>query len=528
MGVLGARRWWALAAVALAVLAIGLDLTVLNIAMPTLAVDLHAPTSQLQWFADSYTLVMAAALLPAGLLGDRYGRRTMLLTGLVLFGLASAACAWAPSSVALIAARAVLGLAAALIMPLSMAIVSIMFGPAERPKAIGVWAAATALGIPIGPVVGGLLLEHFWWGSVFLLNIPLTAIAVLAVVTLVPESRSERRPGIDWPGIALSSAGLLGITYGVIRAGEHGWGEAGAIGSMAAGAVLLAAFVRRTLRLTRGPKRVGPLVDLALFRSGGFTWGAVLATMVSFAMFGLLFVLPQFFQSVNGANTLVTGIRLLPMIGGLVAAVRISQWIAAKAGDKAAVAIGFVLIATGLLLGATTTTGTGYGFTATWLVILGLGLGAALPTAMNAATNSLSAERSGVGAALLMALRQVGGAIGVAILGTVSNAAYRGRLDLTGVPASISTAVRDSVNTGAAVARRLGSPELLSTVRIAFVHGMDTTLWVCGGLAVLGVLLAVAFLPSRTANAASSGGDMVERVEPDGIGSDHDFRGITL
>ncbi|HWC81109.1 MAG TPA: MFS transporter [Pseudonocardiaceae bacterium] len=503
----GARRWWALGALSVALLAVGLDLTVLNIALPTLAVDLHASTGTLQWFADAYTLVLAATLLPAGVLGDRYGRRRMLLFALALFGAASAVCAWAPSAGALIAARAVLGLAAAFLLPLSMSVLPVMFTEAERPRAIGIWATANMIGIPIGPIVGGLLLEHYWWGSVFLINIPMAAIGILAVATLVPESRSSTRQPLDLPGTLTSGIALLGVTYGVIRAGEHGWGEAGTLISLLIGVVFAAIFVVTQRRSAH------PLVDLALFRSKGFTWGTVLATVVSFAMFGMLFALPQYFQSVNGASTLITGLRLLPMIGGMLIGVRIADRVVRRAGDKVVVAIGFGLMAAGLALGTATTTATGYGLTATWLALMGAGLGFAMPTAMNAAMSPLSAERGGVGSALLMALRQVGGAIGVAVLGAVLGAVYRGGLELTGLSTAIAAPVRDSVNTGVASAEKLGSARLLDTVRVAFTHGMDAMLWVSAGLAALGVLIAVLFLPASSATMKALDGPPAAQPE---------------
>lgn len=506
-------RWWALGALSLALLAVGLDLTVLNIALPTLSVDLHASTSQLQWFAAAYTLVLAAALLPAGLLGDRYGRKKMLLSALVLFGAASAVCAWAPSAGVLIAGRAVLGLAAAFLMPLSMSILPVMFSEKERPRAIGIWATANAIGIPIGPIVGGLLLEHYWWGSVFLINIPLVAIGLIAVATLVPESRSQQRRPIDFLGVVLSSVGLLGITYGVIRAGSDGWGNVGTIVSLLVGAVVIAGFVAYQRRAAH------PLVDLDLFRSPSFTWGTVLSTLVNFTMFGLLFALPQFFQSVNGVSTLSTGLRLLPMIAGLLVGVRLADRIAARAGNKVMVTVGFAVMALALVFGAFTRADGAYWFVAGWLLVFGLGLGFGMPTAMNAAMSPLSAERSGVGSALMMAARQVGGAIGIAILGTVLSSAYQSRLDLTGLPASAATAVRASVNTGVRVAEQLRLPTLLTNVRTAFTNGMDATLWVCMGLGLAGVLVAVLFLPARSATMDDN---PAEREQ------EHEVRGVTL
>jgi MFS transporter, DHA2 family, multidrug resistance protein len=486
-------RWWALAAIGLAMLAVGLDVTVLNVALPTVSTSLHASTSQLQWFADGYTLVMAAMLLPAGMLGDRVGRKRLLLAALVLFGAASLWCAFAGSPGMLIAARVCLGLAAAVLTPLGSAVFLVLFpNPAERTKAMSVLSSAMMLGLPLGPVVGGALLEHFWWGSVFLINVPLVVVALVAVTLLVPESRGNVPPGIDLVGIALSSAGLVGITYGVIEAGQAGWGATAAWLPIAAGALVLAWLVPWERRAA------DPLVDLSLFASRGFTWGTVFTTMVSFAMFGLMFFLPLYYQSVQGSSTLGTGLKLLPMIGGLLVGASVAGRIRADVGYTSIPAVGFVLTAGGLFLGATTTLDSGYGFTAIWLVIMGMGLGLAMTRTMTAALNALSTDRAGVGSALIQAMRQVGGAIGIALLGSFANSGYRGRLTLPDLPAPVTDALRGSVATGVAVAQRLRIPGLFDAVRSAFVGAMDTTLWVCGGVAALAAVLAVSFLrPDR-------------------------------
>src|SRR6201995_2124211 len=239
----GARKWWALVAIAASVLVVGLDLTVLNLALPTIAVDLHASTSDLQWISDSYSLVLAAVMLPAGLLGDRLGRKKVLIAALVLFGASSAACAYATGTAELIAGRAVLGIGAAAIFPLSLSVIPVLFAPEERQKAIALMASATFISFPIGPVVGGYLLDPFWWGSVFLINVPVVVLAVIAVAVLLPESRSADRPRIDIVGVILSRAGLAGLTYGFIKAGQDGWTDAVALVTIAVGAGVLAALV---------------------------------------------------------------------------------------------------------------------------------------------------------------------------------------------------------------------------------------------------------------------------------------------
>jgi EmrB/QacA subfamily drug resistance transporter len=531
------RRWWALVAIAASVLVVGLDLTVLNLALPTIATDLHASTSDLQWFSDAYSLVLAAAMLPAGLLGDRFGRKKVLLTALVLFGASSAACAYAGGTGELIAARAVLGIGAAAIFPLSLSVIPVLFAPQERQKAIALMASATFVSFPIGPIVGGYLLDNFWWGSVFLINVPVVALALIAVAFLLPESRSAQRPRLDVLGVVLSSAGLAGLTYGFIRAGQDGWTSPGALATIAAGVVLLVILVAWERWLTRrfdsGAGGVRPLIELKLFRSAGFTWGTALATLVSFAMFGILFAMPLYFQEVRGVNAMGSGLRLLPMIGGMVIGMiggtRLASprpgagpagpW-APRASAKALVTVGFTLMAVMLAVGATTTISSGTGFAAGWFAAFGLGLGLAMPQTMNAALSALSAERSGSGSALISALRQVGATIGVAVLGTVLNTVYRGHLDVTGLPAAAAAGARSSVVEGVGVAHRLGSAALLGSARSAFVTGMDTMLWVCGGIALASAILAVIFLPRRADGAlagdtgpAAAGESGAERAE---------------
>ena len=518
-----ARKWWALVAIAASVLVVGLDLTVLNLALPTIATDLHASTSDLQWISAAYSLVLAAAMLPAGMLGDRLGRKKVLLVALVLFGASSAACAYASSVGELIAARAVLGIGAAAIFPLSLSVIPVLFAPEERQKAIALMASATFISFPIGPIVGGYLLDHFWWGSVFLINVPVVVLALIAVLVLLPESRSEQRLRLDAGGVLLSSAGLAGLTYGFIEAGQNGWTDAAALTTMAAGVAVLAGFVAWERWLTRRAGSVRPLIELGLFRSAQFTWGTTLATLVSFAMFGIFFAMPQYFQEVQGANAMGSGLRLLPMIGGLVVGM-IGSTVLARGDDppkppregmasprrvsgelraplasvKGLVTVGFAIMTAALAFGATTRTGSGTGFAAAWLAAFGLGLGLAMPQTMNAALSALSAERSGSGSALISALRQVGATIGVAVLGTVLGTVYRGHLfAATACPRRPRRPPGAAWSAGVGVAHALGSASLLHSARTAFVQGMDTMLWACGGIAVASAVLALIFLPRR-------------------------------
>ncbi|HEY1823292.1 MAG TPA: DHA2 family efflux MFS transporter permease subunit [Trebonia sp.] len=506
-----ARRWLALVAIAASVLVVGLDLTVLNLALPTMSVSLHASTGDLQWIVDSYSLVLAALILPAGLLGDRYGRKRMLLISLVLFGVSSAACAYASSVGELIVARAVLGIGAAAIFPLALSVLPVLFAPEERQKAVAAIAGSTMLSFPIGPIVGGYLLSHFWWGSVFLINVPIVVIALVAVATLMPESRSAKRPSIDLSGLAISTIGLVALTYGFIEAGQDGWSNARALALIAAGIVMLALLPVVERRIARRGGQ--PLADLQLFRSPGFRWGTVLATLVSFVMFGMFFALPQYFQDVRGANALGSGIRLLPMIGGMlvgmVGGTRLSaprNGGAAPTGPRTLVTAGYLLMAAAMALGALTTLGSSTGYVLGWVALSGLGLGLVMPSAMGVALGALSAERSGAGSALLTAMRQVGSTIGVAVLGTViSNSYSSGVAGVAGhLPAQAAAAVRSSLGSGVAVAGKLGSPSLVDTIRTAFVHGMDLMLWTCGGIAVGCAVLAVIVLRNRPGSAAEA------------------------
>jgi len=512
------RRWWALIAMAASVLVVGLDLTVLNLALPTIAVQLHASTGDLQWFSDSYSLVLAAAILPAGRLGDRYGRKLILLISLALFGVSSVLCSYAANTGELIAARAVLGIGAAAIFPMSLSVIPVLFRPEERQRAIALMASATFLSFPIGPLVGGYLLDHFWWGSVFLINVPVVVFALAAVFFLLPESRSEHRPGLDPVGVVLSSLGLTGLTYGFIKAGQNGWGDTPALLTIAIGVVVLLVFIG----WERGMRAGQPLVELGLFRSAGFTWGTLLTTLVTFAMFGIFFAAPQYFQEVLGANAMGSGLRLLPMIGGMIVGMIGGTRVASPRKDrpplataKVLVTVGFAIMGIGLGIGALTTVSDGTGFAAAWIAIAGFGLGLALPQAMNAALGALSAERSGSGSALISAMRQVGATIGVAVLGTVLSSGYHARLNVAALPTALGNAVKNSVAGGVGVAHALHSPALLDNVRTAFVHGMDIMLWACGGIALASAILALIFLPRTGRDAAevpATGETDVERA----------------
>jgi DHA2 family multidrug resistance protein-like MFS transporter len=496
--VLGARRWWALGAVGLSVLVVGLDGTVLSVALPTLAVKLHASESDLQWFSSSYLLVLAAAMLPAGLLGDRYGRKTVMLVALVLFGVGSAVCAASTSSAAFIAARVLLGVAGAGVIVMALSALTVLFSEQERPRAVGVWSAANFLALPTGPILGGWLLSHVWWGWVFLMNIPFVLVGLIATAVLIPESRASERPGLDPVGVASSVVGLVGVTYGLIEAGQHGWGDAVALASIIAGLAVLAGFFAWEHRLGARPGGQ-PLIDLALFRSRSYRWGVILLAVAILPMIGVLFTMPQYFQGVTGTDAMGSGVRLLPLIGGLVAGAIPADRIARALGAKVTVAVGFVALGAGLALGSRTTLGAGGGFVAAWMVLVGAGMGLALATASSAALSELSEERSGIGSAVLQAVNKTGGPLGTAVLGSILSSGYLARLPRAGLPADAAHVAQKSIFGAVAVAGRLHSPALLHSARAAFVHGMDQSLLASTAIAAAGVLLALRFLPAIAA-----------------------------
>ena len=499
----GARKWWALAGLSLGVLSVALDATVLSVALPTLAVSLHASASDLQWFVSSYTLALAVGLLPGGLLGDRFGRKKMMIGALAVFGLGSLACAYSPNAGAFIAARALLGLAAGFMVPLVISSVAVMFTEEQLPRAVGAWGAANFLGLPIGPILGGWLLSHYWWGWVFLMNVPVVVIGLVAVMALVPESRASEAQGLDLAGIVTSCAGLGVLIYGFIAAGQYGWTSATALIAMVTGAALLVVFAGWELRLSRRPGGQ-PLVDLSLFRSARFTWGTILAAFGIFAMFGLLFAAPQFFQAILGVNAMGSGLRLLPLIAGLMLGAAVATLIVRWLTAKLTAALGFAVLAAGLVLGTGTSAVSSTAFIATWTGITGLGFGLNLVIAASAALVDMPKESAGVASGVMQAVQKAGAPLSAAILGSVLASGYQSRLPLAGLPAATASAVRSSVFTGIAVAHKLDSPALLDQVRSAFAHGIDAMLWVSAGLAVAGVLLALLFLPWHATAAATA------------------------
>jgi EmrB/QacA subfamily drug resistance transporter len=482
---LNPRRWWTLVVLCVSLLVISLDNTILNVALPTLERDLHATSSHLQWIVDAYMLVFAGLLLTAGALGDRFGRRRALTFGLAVFGLGSALSALAGSAGMLIASRALMGVGGAFIMPSTLSILTATFPAHERAKAIGAWAAVSGLGIAIGPVAGGWIVEHADWSWIFLVNLPFVAAALLAQRPLVPESRDPAAPRLDLPGFALSTAGLVALVWAIIEAPAWGWTDGRILAGCAAAVLLIGAFVAWERRTPH------PMLDVRLFRNPRFSAASGAISLSFFALFGSIFFLTQYLQLVLGYGAFEAGLGVLPVAAAMVVASPLSARLGARLGAKVVVAGGLALIAAGLYVITGFAVDSSYGIVAVSYATLGLGMGLAMTPATDSIMGSLPLAKASVGSAVNDATRTTGGALGVAVLGSILSSGYRG--DMDGAPA----AAHDSLAGALAVAARVGDDHLVATAQNAFVGGMHAAALVAAGIALAGALVALAFLPSR-------------------------------
>ncbi|HZQ57699.1 MAG TPA: MFS transporter [Acidimicrobiales bacterium] len=501
-----ARRWWTLGVLCLALLVIGLDNTILNVALPTLVRDLHASQTQLQWIVDAYTIVYASLLLTTGSLGDRFGRRRALFVGLAVFGVGSLASAFSGSPATLIAARGLAGLGGCLIMPATLSILTNVFPPGERGQAIGIWAGVSGLGIVVGPTVGGWLLQRFWWGSVFFVNVPVVIAALVAGWFLVPDSRDPSSPRLDPVGTVLSTTALFGILYGIIEGPARGWGDQLVLVALFLGAVLLAAFVAWERRSDH------PMLDVRFFKDPRFSGASIAVTLIFFAMFGSLFFLTQYLQDVLGYSALRAGLCFLPLAAVMMVAAPASSRVTRRFGTKAAVAGGMAVTAIALLVLTRATVTSGYWLIAVVLTLLGLGMGTAMSPATESIMGSLPLAKAGVGSAVNDTTRQVGGALGVAVLGSITNAVYRSHVGtaaaVRALPAAARGVVRQGIGNALAVAHQVPSHALATAVagdaKTAFVHAMTSTVSIGAVFALAGAVVALLWLPSRPGAPATA------------------------
>jgi EmrB/QacA subfamily drug resistance transporter len=485
-----ARRWWTLVVLCLSLVMVILGNTVLNVAIPTLQRELDASATQLQWIVDSYALVFAGLLLTCGALGDRFGRKGALTAGLLIFGAASLTASQADSANQLIALRAVMGLGAALVMPATLSILTNVFPPKERPKAIGIWAGLAGAGAAIGPIASGYLLEHFSWGSVFLVNIPVVIAAVVAGRYLVPKSKDEDAERLDPVGAGLSIVGLAMLLYAIIEAPLKGWASVETIGIGAVAITVLAAFGLWELRTAH------PMLDLRHFKNRAFSSASAAITLVFFSMFGTFFLMTQYLQLVLGYTALGAGVRLLPMSFVMMFAAPNSARLVAKHGVRTVMATGLAVVAVGVALLSRADANTPYWYLILSLGVMAVGMGSTMAPATTAIMASLPLGKAGVGSAVNDTTRELGGALGVAVLGSILNSGYTA--GVAGAAVGLPDAVRSQVEStlGAAVAVGQNVPGLADAARAAYVDGMSTAMVLAAGVVLLASALVARFMPS--------------------------------
>lgn len=489
------QRWWALVVLTTSLIIIVIDNTILNVALPTLVRDLGATNTELQWIVDAYVVVFAGLLLTMGALGDRFGRRGALEAGLVLFGAASLASAFATSPGQLIATRAAMGIGGALIMPATLSIITNIFPSHERGRAIGVWAGVSGAGIAFGPLLGGWLLESFWWGSVFLINLPIVVVALVGGRMVVPTSRDPQVRRLDPVGAVLSIAALATLVTAIIEAPLEGWTSPRTLLLTAAGVGLLAVFLGWERHTDH------PMLDLGFFRRPRFSAASVAITLTFFAMFGSLFALTQYLQFVLGHTPLQAGLRTAPMALTMAIVAPASARLVERVGTKVVVASGLGLVTIGLASFASLGVAESYLPILARLVVLAVGMGMTMAPATESIMGSLPLGKAGVGSAVNDTTRQVGGALGVAILGSVLTAGYQsGIADAIAVlPARLATAASDSVGAALGIAAQVpaGGEALAAAARGAFVDAMGAAVLVAAAVAGVGALVTLRFLPAR-------------------------------
>jgi EmrB/QacA subfamily drug resistance transporter len=487
-------RWLALTALVLSSLVLGLDWTIVLTALPTLSINLGATTDQLQWITTAYMLAFSGLLIPAGVLGDRLGRRRTLLVALLIFGLSSVAASQMSTAGGLILMRAAMGLGAAFIFPASLAVLPTIFSEKERPRAVAIGGAGMFLGMPLGPLVAGWLLTHYAWGSIFLINAPVVLLALPGVWLFIPESHDPEAPRLDFVGAVLAIAGVASLVYGVIEQPALGWGHGTVLASLGLGALLLAGFAFWELRSR------SPLVDLRLFLKPRFSWSVLVSVVMGFAVNGVLFVFTPFLQVVQGNDAQATGIRLLPLIGGIVLGAVGSDRLLARFGVRAVLVLGLLICGAGMALMSLVGAGSDYRLLLLVLPVIGVGNAFALFTAINVILDILPPTQTGAGSALTRTVQLIGSSFGVAVMGSLLNGAYRAELagHLTGLPTRLRDVAEGSVAGAALVAGHLPAAfrtSLLLAADDAYSVGMSEVLRVCAGVAVVAALLVATFMP---------------------------------
>ncbi|GLW10609.1 MFS transporter [Microtetraspora sp. NBRC 13810] len=502
------KRWQILGVLVFSLLAVVLDNTILNVALKTIAdpvAGLGATQSQLEWAINAYTLVFAGLLFTFGVIGDRTGRKRMLFIGMVLFGLASLASAYAQDPMQLVVARAFMGMGGAAIMPATLAIISNVFPPQERGKAIGIWAGGVGIAVAIGPITGGLLIEHFWWGSVFLINVPVVLISMVLIGLVVPESRDPNPSKLDPVGVLLSIVGLVAVTYGIIRGGELATvTSAQVLVPTLAGVAVLAAFVWYERRIAH------PAFDVRYFSNARFSTAIGMVGIVFFAMMGGMFFLVFYLQIVLGFSALEAGALMIPFAAAQIIFAPMSQRMIQRFGGKVSATASMLIIALVLASYALMDENTSVWVIEVVFFVQGAAMANIMPPATTTIMESLPREKAGVGSAMSNTVRQVAGALGVAILGSVLSASYRDGIApaLTVVPENARHAAAESITATMPIAEAMGARglALAEAAKSAFLDGMHLTALVSAAIALVGAIVVAVWLPGKEkgAHAASA------------------------
>ena len=489
------RRWFTLIAICLAVTITSIDNTIMNVGLPSIVRGVGASQAQLQWLIDSYTIVFACLLLTMGAIGDKWGRHRTMMIGLVIFGVFSAIASGADSADELIIFRGLMGIGGALILPATLAILSNTFEGKERSKAIGIWAAVAGIGVAAGPLLGGFLLDHFWWGSIFLINVPICVVAVVMGWFLVPPSRSsEEGHRLDLVGALLSIVALVGLLYGIIEIPEKGWSSPEVLLAVGSGVLFLALFTWWEIRSDH------PMLDLNFFRNPRFSAASMTITINYFVMFGSTFLIVQYFQFILGYSPLKAGVMTAPVAVGLMVTSPQAHKFVARWGTTKVVVLG-LLICSGVMVcyGIEPIISSDVGGILV-RAIFGCGLALTATPATESIMGALPRDRAGVGSAVNDTTRQIGGALGVAVIGSLFAWRYHSSLsDLSGLPANVAAAAQNSIGKAIEVAGSLPSDEataLLDNAEQAYVSGMRVGVWTCAAILVGAAVLAMKFLPS--------------------------------
>ena len=500
-------RWWTLAVISLSLLISILDCSVLNVALPTIQRELNATSSQLMWMVNAYTMVFGALMLTSGSLGDRIGRAKLLQAGIAVFGLASLGAFFSNSPNNLIVWRIVQGAGAAMLVPATLAIITDLFPKEERAKAIGIWAGIQGVGIALGPIIGGLLVQNFNWNSIFLINIPVAAIAFIAGWFLVPDSRDSQPRKLDVGGNLLVLAGLASLIYGLVNGLSKGWTDPQVVGTLIAAAVLIVAFVIWEKRLTQ------PLMELGFFRNARFSAGIISLIIMGLGLNGVNYVLTYYMQFVKGYSALETGLRYLPLAAGLLLGAVTTEKFEKQFGARTILSLGFIGSAIMIFTASRISIDTPFWQMGIEFLFLGLFLGFVMTAVTDAIMGAIPKAQAGIGSAMNSVFRTISGTIGVAVLGGIVSSIYgTNLLKLTGsiseLPASIAKTASDSIGVALGIAGSGKLPPetaaaLVQASKQSFMDGWQVMALTSGGLFVIGTLLVLKFMPSRTTNRAS-------------------------